>query len=55
MVALKSILTKDIKWTSLEKIITKNVKDITLNDKINDNLVKIKRHMINYYCHFYKN
>ena len=39
---LKNISTKDIKWTSLEKIIKKNIKDTSLNDKINDDIVKIK-------------
>ena len=39
---LKTILTKDIKWSKLEKIIRRNVKDISLNNKIDDNLVKIK-------------
>lgn len=39
---LKTMLTKDIKWTGLEKTIKKNVKDTSLNDNINDIIVKIK-------------
>lgn len=42
---LKTILTKDIKWSKLEKIIRRNVKDISLNNKIDDNFVKIKKNI----------
>jgi hypothetical protein len=39
---LKNLLTKNIKWSKFEKIIRKNVEDTSLNDNINDILLKIK-------------